>query len=37
MYVCQWHLDISFGTQGDAVRIMSAWGRCTGVLSAPEG
>lgn len=27
MYVCQWHLDIPFGTQGDAVRIMSAWGR----------
>jgi len=27
MYVCQWHLDIPFGKQGDAVRIMSAWGR----------
>ena len=27
MYVWQWHLDIPFGTQGDAVRIMSAWGR----------
>jgi hypothetical protein len=26
MYVCQWHLDIPFGTQGDAVKIMKAWG-----------
>jgi hypothetical protein len=27
MYACQWHLDIPFGTQSEAVRIMSAWGR----------
>jgi hypothetical protein len=27
MYVCQWHLDTPFGKQGEAVRIMSAWGR----------
>jgi hypothetical protein len=27
MYVCQWHLDIPFGTQSEAVRIMSEWGR----------
>ena len=27
MYVCQWHLDIPFGTQSEAVRIMSAWGK----------
>ncbi len=27
MYVCQWHLDIPFGKQGDAVRIMTAWGK----------
>jgi hypothetical protein len=27
MYVCQWHLDIPFGTQSEALRIMGAWGR----------
>lgn len=27
MYVCQWHLEIPFGTQGEAVRIINAWGR----------
>lgn len=26
MYVCQWHLDIKYGTQGDAIRAMKAWG-----------
>jgi hypothetical protein len=26
MLVCQWHLDIIYGKQGDAVRIMRAWG-----------
>ena len=26
MYVCQWHLDILYGKQGDAVRAMKAWG-----------
>jgi len=26
MYVCQWHLDIHYGKQGDAVRAMKAWG-----------
>ncbi len=25
MYVCQWHRDISCGTQGDVVRVMTAW------------
>ena len=26
MLVCQWHLDIVYGKQADAVRIMRAWG-----------
>jgi hypothetical protein len=26
MLVCQWHLDIIYGKQGDALRIMQAWG-----------
>src|SRR5664279_5456420 len=26
MYVCQWHLDLEYGTQGDAIRAMKAWG-----------
>lgn len=26
MYVCQWHLDTPFGKQGDALRVMRAWG-----------
>jgi hypothetical protein len=26
MLVCQWHLDIVYGKQGDAVRVMRAWG-----------
>ena len=27
MFVCQWHLDILYGKQGDAVRVMRAWGQ----------
>ncbi len=27
MYACQWHLDIPYGRQAEAVRIMTAWGR----------
>jgi hypothetical protein len=27
MLVCQWHLEIPYGKQGDAVRIMTAWGK----------
>jgi hypothetical protein len=26
MLICQWHLDIMYGKQADAVRIMRAWG-----------
>lgn len=26
MYVCQWHLDVPFGKQGDALRVMAEWG-----------
>ena len=26
MLVCQWHLDIIYGKQADAVRVMRAWG-----------
>jgi hypothetical protein len=26
MFVCQWHLDIPYGKQGDAVAVMRAWG-----------
>lgn len=27
MLVCQWHLDIPYGKQGEAVRVMTAWGK----------
>jgi hypothetical protein len=27
MYVCQWHLDVPYGRQGEAVRVMKAWGK----------
>jgi hypothetical protein len=26
MLICQWHLDIVYGKQGEAVRVMRAWG-----------
>ncbi len=26
MLICQWHLDIVYGKQADAIRIMRAWG-----------
>jgi hypothetical protein len=26
MIICQWHLDIVYGKQAEAVRIMRAWG-----------
>jgi hypothetical protein len=26
MIICQWHLDILYGKQAEAVRIMRAWG-----------
>lgn len=26
MLICQWHLDIAYGKQGEAVRVMRAWG-----------
>jgi hypothetical protein len=26
MFVCQWHLDIPYGKQGEAVAVMRAWG-----------
>ena len=26
MLVCQWHLDIVYGKQADALRVMRAWG-----------
>ena len=26
MLVCQWHLDIMYGKQADALRVMRAWG-----------
>lgn len=25
MFVCQWHLDVPFGKQGQALAIMKAW------------
>ena len=27
MFVCQWHLEIPFGKQGEAIKIMNAWGQ----------
>jgi hypothetical protein len=27
MLICQWHLEIPYGKQGEAVRIMTAWGK----------
>ena len=26
MFSCQWHLDIPYGKQGDALKVMKAWG-----------
>jgi hypothetical protein len=26
MLVCQWHLDILYGKQAEAVRVIRAWG-----------
>jgi hypothetical protein len=26
VFICQWHLDISYGRQSEVVRIMKAWG-----------
>jgi hypothetical protein len=26
MYVCQWHLDVPFGKQGEALGVMAEWG-----------
>jgi hypothetical protein len=26
MFVCQWHLDIPYGKQGQALAVMRAWG-----------
>ncbi len=26
MLICQWHLDIVYGKQAEAVRVMRAWG-----------
>jgi hypothetical protein len=26
MFVCQWHLDIPYGKQGEAVAVVRAWG-----------
>jgi hypothetical protein len=26
MFVCQWHLDLAYGKQGDALALMRAWG-----------
>jgi hypothetical protein len=26
MFVCQWHLDVPYGKQGEAVAILRAWG-----------
>jgi hypothetical protein len=27
MYVCQWHLDVPFGRQGEALQVIRDWGR----------
>jgi hypothetical protein len=27
MYVCQWHLDIPYGKQGEAVAVMRSWAK----------
>jgi hypothetical protein len=26
MFVCQWHLDVPYGKQGEALAVMRAWG-----------
>ena len=37
MFVCQWHLDVPYGRQGDALRVMEAWGKEKLATSVPEG
>ncbi len=27
MFVCQWHLDIVYGKQAEALRVMREWGK----------
>lgn len=27
MLICQWHLDVLYGKQAEAVRVMRAWGK----------
>jgi hypothetical protein len=27
MLICEWHIDVPFGRQGEAVAILSAWNR----------
>jgi hypothetical protein len=27
MLVCQWHLDLVYGKQAEALRVMEAWGK----------
>ena len=27
MYVCQWHLQVPFGKQGEALKVIREWGR----------
>jgi hypothetical protein len=27
VFVCQWHLDIPYGKQGEAMRVIKAWGQ----------
>ena len=27
MFVCQWHLDIPYGKQAEALQIITAWGK----------
>jgi hypothetical protein len=26
VFLCQWHLDVPFGKQGEALRVIRAWG-----------
>ena len=37
MFVCQWHLDILYGKQADAVRVMRAWVRRSSPARSSSG
>jgi hypothetical protein len=34
MFICEWHIDVPFGRQAEAVRILESWNRAKFACSA---